>query len=405
MIAPHPQQLLKQLEEERNQLKANNQALLLQLNEQESALEEVHELTCRLNISSSPDDLAQLCLTGIKKMIPAESHLIWFANSVINGGLNTDGPIPFFGLEFMQLLARLPEHDWNSPLIKNRIAETSLGVEFPRLRNFILSPIPGAKHHAGWLFSCNLPAGQEFGSSHFRLFKMLSFELSTQLQNLHLAVENQDLVLGVVRSLVAILDAKDPYTCGHSDRVAIIAQELARTMQIGKQEQNWIYLAGILHDIGKLGVNDYVLQKTTGLNAEEIKQIQQHPMIGYNFLKEIPGLKPVLPGIRNHHEKFNGTGYPDKLKGEEIPLVARIIAVADSYDAMQSNRAYRDGLSLEAIESIFSEDAGNQWDPKVIEAYFKSRDLIAEICQYEHHLLKSPLHDSPEDMYTSLGNI
>src|SRR4029078_2324324 len=125
---------------------------------------------------------------------------------------------------------------------------------------------------------------------------------------------------------------------------------------------------------GKVGVDDRILAKPGQLTEEEFHQIQQHPMIGYQILCQLRNLAQILPGVRHHHEAFNGKGYPDKLRGEGIPLMARIIAVSDSYDAMVSDRPYRKGMPLDRLEEIFRRGAGEQWDPRVIEAYFQSKE-------------------------------
>jgi HD-GYP domain-containing protein (c-di-GMP phosphodiesterase class II) len=131
-----------------------------------------------------------------------------------------------------------------------------------------------------------------------------------------------------------------------------------------------------LHDIGKVGVDDRILRKETRLDDDEFEQIKKHPEIGCRILAGLSNLEHILPGVRHHHESFDGCGYPDQLKGEEIPLMARVLAVADSYDAMGSDRPYRAGMPLEKIESIFSENKGPQWDPRVLNAYFAARVKI-----------------------------
>jgi HD-GYP domain-containing protein (c-di-GMP phosphodiesterase class II) len=140
-----------------------------------------------------------------------------------------------------------------------------------------------------------------------------------------------------------------------------------------------IHQAGLLHDIGKIGVHDAVLQKEGNLTDAEFEHVKEHPVIGYRILKGMKRMKNVLPGVRHHHEDFAGTEYPDRLAGSEIPLMARILAVSDSYDAMRSDRPYRQGLPVERIEDIFRCGADQQWDPVIIEAYFRAREDIREI--------------------------
>lgn len=137
----------------------------------------------------------------------------------------------------------------------------------------------------------------------------------------------------------------------------------------------------MLHDIGKIGVNDAILQKEGRLTSEELDEVKKHPEIGYNILCGLKSLRPLLPGVRSHHENYAGGGYPDGLAGEAIPLMARILAVADAYDAMRSDRPYRQGLPVEKIEEIFNNNHRGQWDPAIIAAYFRVRGEILELGQ------------------------
>ena len=142
-----------------------------------------------------------------------------------------------------------------------------------------------------------------------------------------------------------------------------------------------MYLAGLLHDIGKIGIRDDVLTKRGPLTDDELKHIQQHPIIGHRILADLHAMAHLLPGVLNHHERYDGHGYPEGLKGDSIPLLARILAVADSFDAMNTLRPYRAAMPLERIDQILREGAGIQWDPLVIDAYFRCRDRLVAICQ------------------------
>lgn len=191
----------------------------------------------------------------------------------------------------------------------------------------------------------------------------------------------RDLLVGLARALTSSIDAKDPYTYGHSERVARISVELARELGMPDEELNDIYLAGMLHDIGKIGIPDAVLCKPGALTPEEQEVIKQHVTIGHRILS---GLKPIahlLPGVLYHHEHFNGAGYPEGLKGEAIPMLARIISVADSYDAMSSSRPYRTGMPNAKVEEILSGGSGEQWDPEVIAAFKRCAPRVHSIRQ------------------------
>jgi putative nucleotidyltransferase with HDIG domain len=200
------------------------------------------------------------------------------------------------------------------------------------------------------------------------------------VRNIELYEQHDDLLLSFVRSLVSTLDAKDPYTRGHSERVALVSRRLADDLGLPRDDVEAIYVSALLHDIGKIGIDDRILQKAGDLTREEFAEIQRHPMIGWNILKGLKNLQHVLPGVRNHHEAWNGKGYPDGLAGEDIPLMARIIAVADSFDAMGSDRPYRKGMPIEQLEAIFRRGAGQQWDPQIVESYFRIRQDVFRLC-------------------------
>ena len=178
--------------------------------------------------------------------------------------------------------------------------------------------------------------------------------------------ELQAILVQSLQVFARVIDAKDPYTNGHSIRVAQYARELARRMGLPVEEQERIYYIALLHDIGKIGIPDNILNKQGPLNAEERAVIQTHPAVGGQVLKNFTALPDIDDGARFHHERYDGKGYCDGLSGEDIPLVARIIGVADSYDAMSSDRCYRPALSREKIISELKTCSGTQFDPKIV---------------------------------------
>ena len=175
--------------------------------------------------------------------------------------------------------------------------------------------------------------------------------------------ENASLSLRVVQALARAIDAKDTYTNGHSGRVADYARRIAERCGYSSQRQNEIYLAGLLHDVGKIGVPDYIINKPGRLTPEEYDLIKTHPAIGEEILESIRERPELAIGARWHHERFDGTGYPDGLAGNAIPEIARIIAVADAYDAMTSRRSYRDNLAPEQVRAELEKGKGTQFDP------------------------------------------
>ena len=172
------------------------------------------------------------------------------------------------------------------------------------------------------------------------------------------------------------VDARDPYTAGHSARVTKISMLLGKTLDLPEEKLGNLEYAALFHDIGKIGIPDYILLKNSKLTDEEFEIIKKHPEMGVRILKSIDFLTEGLPIIKHHHEKFMGKGYPDDINGEDIPLGARIIAIADTYDAITSDRPYRKGLSHEtAVEEILR-NKGLQFDDKMVDAFMQIEQSI-----------------------------
>jgi HD-GYP domain-containing protein (c-di-GMP phosphodiesterase class II) len=173
--------------------------------------------------------------------------------------------------------------------------------------------------------------------------------------------------------------APAPTAAIDSERVARVAVCLGRQLHLGADELSNLYLAGLLHDVGKIGVGDEVLKKAESLTDCEYRHVTTHVEIGVSIRRELKRLRHVLPGVRHHHERYDGRGYPDKLSDEGIPLIARILAVADAFDAMSSDRAYRTRRAPEEVADNLRRGAGEQWDPKVVAAALACWDEIMAI--------------------------
>jgi HD-GYP domain-containing protein (c-di-GMP phosphodiesterase class II) len=193
--------------------------------------------------------------------------------------------------------------------------------------------------------------------------------------------ELRDMLFSLVRCLTASLDARDPYTWGHSERVARIAVRLGEQMRLTESARSELYLGGLLHDVGKIGVPDETLRKPGALTPDEMALVQQHVLIGDAIVAHVRQLAHLRPLVRSHHERWDGRGYPDRLSGECIPFPARILAVADSCDAMMSDRPYRKALPREQITDILADGAGKQWDPAVIAAFLPCKDEVFAMSQ------------------------
>jgi HD-GYP domain-containing protein (c-di-GMP phosphodiesterase class II) len=233
----------------------------------------------------------------------------------------------------------------------------------------------------GCLFAINKTSG-DFDSQDAKLLNSIANESAIYLENAMLFDDAHGLMMGLLHSLTSAVDAKDAYTCGHSERVALLARQLTLEAGIGEPFAERAYMTGLLHDVGKIGVPESVLQKTGRLTPEEFEQMKKHPGIGAKILQDIKQISDLIPGVLHHHERYDGQGYPDGLIGENIPIMGRIICLADCFDAMTSNRTYRKALPLEVALTEIRRCSGTQFDPLLTEAFLrigaeKFRTLLA----------------------------
>jgi putative nucleotidyltransferase with HDIG domain len=210
-------------------------------------------------------------------------------------------------------------------------------------------------------------ATYRFNSDDVRLLSTIANHVAIAIGNIELFTSLQEAYLATVRSLAAAVDAKDTYTRGHSDRVAAYATLIAERLGIAHEQRIALEMAAYLHDIGKIGVAEEILLKPGKLTDGEMEEMRHHPLIGANILKPVAFPWAITPIVRHHHEHFDGSGYPAGLKGEEIPLLARILTAADSYEAMTADRPYRQGLSSGSALEELRRCSGTQFDPRIID--------------------------------------
>jgi HD-GYP domain-containing protein (c-di-GMP phosphodiesterase class II) len=338
----------------------------------------LHDLARNLRVSLDPIEIAQTCVHRLHQALNAEGCGVLLVPRDAPVRFVSDGRLPCDEIALQQLIDGAASQIGRRPLVRNHL-DRSPTHDIPHLRNYVAAAILEGEQIVGWIIACNSIDHSEFGSVEANLLNSVALILSTHLHNILLFHEQEDLLIAFVRSLVSSLDAKDSYTRGHSERVALVARRLAQQLGVSPREQEDIHLAALLHDIGKIGVEDAILGKPGRLTEAEFRKLQLHPVIGHDILQGLKNLQHILPGVRNHHENYDGKGYPDRLKGEDIPLMARILAVADAFDAMGSDRPYRGGMPLEQIERILVEGSGSQWDARVIRAYFAAREDIRRI--------------------------
>jgi putative nucleotidyltransferase with HDIG domain len=201
-------------------------------------------------------------------------------------------------------------------------------------------------------------------------FNSMAQQMQEYIQRLKVAAQvNNELFMGTIRALAEAIDEKDPYTRGHSERVNHYAVILAKQLGLGRKEMREVHIASLFHDIGKIGIEDKILRKPAMLTDQEYAIMKQHPEKGAQMLSKIAAMRDIIPGIRFHHERWDGTGYPKSLKGEQIPIAARIVAVADAFDAMTTNRPYQKAMTFETALQRLTELSDRVYDRKVVVAF------------------------------------
>jgi len=269
--------------------------------------------------------------------------------------------------------------------------DTPLRYEWPAsIRNIIAVPLCAKEpQHSrrtvrasnavaiiGYMVAVNRIDKPDFDSTDMKLFGSVASGCAVFIENGRLFNDLKELFLGSLKALTDSIDAKDQYTRGHSERVAIIsrwlAERVAEQEPLDEEQIHRIYLAGLLHDIGKIGVDENVLRKNGKLTPEEREIIQRHPSIGAGILRGIKQMRDIVPGVLQHHERVDGKGYPDGLVGDQISLTAKILGLADSFDAMTSKRVYRDAMTLDRALEEIQKGLGTQFDEKIGRIFLES---------------------------------
>lgn len=239
-------------------------------------------------------------------------------------------------------------------------------------RNIICSPLISRGQIIGALEALNKKEDHPFTDQDQVLFEALSAQVAISVENSRLYEKLRQAFEQTIFSLVATIEKRDPYTGGHTQRVFLGGVEIAKQLDVDDEFIRNLRMSSLLHDIGKIGIEDSILRKQGHLTDSEYDIMKSHPRLGVEIFGHIDGLKEMVNGVLHHHERYDGRGYPDGLAGEDIPLEARIIAISDTYDAMTSDRPYRKGLSHEIACEEIKKNAGSQFDPKIVDAYFRA---------------------------------
>ena len=260
----------------------------------------------------------------------------------------------------------------NSPREDPRFfKEVDERTEF-KTQNIICVPIKVKEKVIGVLEAINKQGKRRFDKEDLSLLTSLADQVAIALDNSRLYQELEEMFIQTAESLADAIEKRDPYTGGHTQRVNLYSQAISKHLQLKPLERKWLKITSVLHDIGKIGIEDHILKKNTTLSSEEFDMIKRHSNIGVEIIEHIHQLRESIPGVKYHHEYVNGKGYPDGLRGEEIPILAKIVAVADTYDAMTTDRPYRKAMEEVAAIEELKRCSGTQFDGEVVEAFMKA---------------------------------
>ena len=356
----------------------------------------LHKLSSNMRISESDANYLQMACDSLTEIVLVEGIAILLKKNI--AGKEQLVLVAGAGLIDMdkQMMAALYDR-LVTEVSSGREALLDSNVDSPfkyrwkeNIRNIIVVPLYG-KNKAGGRFTQMVENGRsvmglmvainkidkpDFDSTDVKLFNCVANDCAVFIENSRLFADLKGLLIGSLRALTNSIDVKDPYTRGHSERVAFIsrwiAERLAENEQLTEEDIHKVYLAGLLHDIGKMGVAESVLRKYGKLSEDEYAQMKTHPSVGAGILGEIEQMRDIVPGILQHHERCDGSGYPNGLHGDKIALMGKIIGLADSFDAMTSKRTYREAMSVGQALAEIEENLGTQFDEMVGRTFLNS---------------------------------
>jgi hypothetical protein len=332
-----------------------------------------------LGTDSDPPGTIRIACHEIAEVLPLAWLAIWFNNNpdvapALSGALECSTRLPCHEQQFRCIVSDLCDRYQSGQGLHvlvpgdNQLA-TLTGAEV------LAEPIVNDGKCIGILIGGNKRGDDpDIASGEIQILNAAANFFAVFHENILRFAQQRGQYLGMLRALSATIDAKDPYTRGHSDRVAVLTAKLAGALGLPAIEVEQFRIAGQLHDIGKIGVPEAVLCKVGRLTTEEFAEIKKHPEIGFGILKDIPGMEHILPGVLHHHERWDGQGYPHGLAGEQIPPVARLIALADTFDAMSSARSYRQPMNRTQVVAEIHRVAGSQFNAELA-ALFISLDF------------------------------
>lgn len=356
-------------------LKADEDATLEHLRRAHRDLAAIYRISNAINALTDPHELADTLIEMLLEVMNADNAAVILG--VVEGEKvepyasrerDRDGPsslqvsrtvIGEVMRKGMSVLSR------DVPKDKRYASGESLIMQ--RVKSMMCVPLLAQSEVIGALYVDSRAGPGAFNDQDLELLGVVGNQAGVAMQRVKLLTDLENLFFSSIRSLVAAIDRKDQYTHGHSERVTTFALKIAREIGISEHEREVLQLAGLLHDVGKIGVPEYVLNKPGELTDEEYEKVMLHPVDGAEIISNIqsPFVPEIVAAVRYHHEHWDGSGYPEGIQGEKVPLTARILALADSFDAMTSDRPYRKGFTMDRAAKIVKDCAGTQFDPEL----------------------------------------
>ncbi|MFH1435396.1 MAG: HD domain-containing phosphohydrolase, partial [Pseudomonadota bacterium] len=347
-------------------------------------LSAIYQMLNSVGTMSDRKEMAQKTMDLIMNVTGAERGVLFLVDE------STGGKISPYVVKSKQLERGEPLANISKTVISKVIKEGNslLSTEVPADERFasakslmgssiysiICAPVKTKEKFLGLIYLDTSFADRFFKKDDVELLTAVGIQLGIIMENVGLMSDYKDLFLGVIKTLVYVIEAKDEYTSGHTERVTRISLTVASQLGMDQRDRETLHIAALLHDIGKVAVPEEILKKPGRLTDEEFCMIKKHPVAGTDFVSHLKGFDRIIDGIRHHHERFDGKGYPDGLAGKNIPYIARIITVADAFDAMTSDRAYRKSLGETKAMEELEKNSNTQFDSEIIAAFQQAFD-------------------------------